>query len=71
MDLFNLSNFFVPFQRIPPLSPSIEQGVADDGLLNNNDIAFCNDNYEEGHVPGVTSKISNVAITTTAATDGN
>ena len=53
------------------MSSSIEQGVADDDLLNNNDNAFCSDNGEEGHMSAVTSKINNVAITTTATTDGN
>lgn len=71
VDLFNLSNFFVPFQRMLPLSSSIEQGVADDDLINNNDNAFCSDNGEEGHVSAVTSKINNVAITTTATANSN
>lgn len=71
VDLFNLSNFFVPFQRMPPLSSSIEQGVADNDLINNNDKAFCSDNGGEGHVSAVTSKINNVAITTTATADSN
>ena len=53
------------------MSSSIEQGVADDDLLNNNDNAFCSDNGEEGHMSAVTSKINNVAITTTATTNGN
>ena len=56
---------------MPLLSSSIEQGVADDDLINNNDNAFCSDNGEEGQVSAVTSNINNVAITTTATTDGN
>ena len=53
------------------MSSSIEQGVADDDLLNNNDNAFCSDNGEEGHMSAVTSKINNVAITTPATNNGN
>ena len=53
------------------MSSSIEQGVADDDLLNNNDNAFCSDNGEEGHMSAVTSKINNVAITTPATTKAN
>ena len=53
------------------MSSSIEQGVADDDLLNNNDNAFCSDNGEEGHMSAVTSKINNAAITTPATTNAN
>ena len=36
MDLFNLSNFFIPLDRIPQLSSSIKEGLDPALLMNGN-----------------------------------
>ncbi|CAH3198508.1 unnamed protein product [Porites evermanni] len=54
VDLFNLSNFFIPLDRIPPLSSSIKEGL-DPALLMNGNLNKHNStlrslNEKEGHV---------------------
>lgn len=72
--MFNLSNYLIPRDRIPPLSSSMKVRLRTalvDGRLHDNDSALCSDCSEDDQVSAVTSKIKDVAITTSATADTN
>lgn len=74
VDLFNLSNYLIPRDRIPPLSSSMKMRLRTalvDGRLRDSDSALCSDSSEDDQEPAVTSKIKEVAITTAAIADTN
>lgn len=66
VDLFNLSNFLIPRDRIPPLSSSMKMRLRTslvDGRLYDSDSALCSDSSEEDQVSAVTSMVKDVVIT--------
>ena len=74
VDLFNLSNYLIPRDRIPPLSSSMKMRLRTalvDGRLRDSDSALCSDSSEDDQESAVTSKIKDVAITTAATADTN
>ena len=74
VDLFNLSNYLIPRDRIPPLSSSMKMRLRTalvDGRLHDSDSALCSDSSEDDQESAVTSKIKDVAITTAATADTN
>ena len=54
VDLFNLSNFFIPLDRIPRMSSSIKEDLDPallmNGNLNKDNSALRSVNHKEGHV---------------------
>ena len=63
MDLFNLSNFLIPRDHIPPLSSSMKvrlRSALVDGRLYDSDSAVFSDSSEEDQVSAVTSKVKDV-----------
>ena len=54
VDLFNMSNFFIPLERIPELSSSIKEGLDPallmNGNLNKDNSTLRSVNDKEGHV---------------------
>ncbi|CAH3195474.1 unnamed protein product, partial [Porites evermanni] len=74
VDLFNLSNYLIPRDRIPPLSSSMKMRLRTalvDGRLHDSDSALCSDSSEDDQESGVTSKIKDVTITSAATGDTN
>ena len=74
VDLFNLSNYLIPRDRIPPLSSSMKMRLRTalvDGRLHDSDSALCSDSSEDDQESAVTSKIKDVAITTATTADTN
>lgn len=72
MDLFNLSNFLIPRDRIPPLSSSMKVRLRTalvDGRLYDSDSAHFSDSSEEDQVSLLTSLVKNVGITATPTVD--
>ena len=75
VDLFNLSNFLIPRDLIPPLSSAMKMRLRTalvDGRLYDSDSALCSDSSEDDQVSVVTSMVKGVSITTspTAEIDG-
>ena len=71
VDLFNLSNFLIPRDFIPPLSSSMKMRLRTslvDGRLYESDSALCSDSSEDDQVSAVTSGLNNVAIRTGSTT---
>lgn len=63
VDLFNLSNFLIPRDHIPPLSSSMKvrlRSALVDGRLYDSDSAVFSDSSEEDQVSAVTSKVKDV-----------
>ncbi|KAK2551312.1 Tryptophan 2 [Acropora cervicornis] len=74
VDLFNLSNFLIPRDFIPPLSSSMKMRLRTslvNGRLYESDSALCSDSSEDDQVPAVTSALNNVAIGTRSTTAGD
>ena len=74
VDLFNLSNFLIPRDFIPPLSSSMKMRLRTslvNGRLYESDSALCSDSSEDDQVPSVTSALNNVAIGTRSTTAGD
>lgn len=75
VDLFNLSNFLIPRDQIPPLSSSMKMRLRTalvDGRLYDSDSALCSDSSEDDQVSAVTAMVKDIAITTstTGEVDG-
>lgn len=72
VDLFNLSNFLIPRDRIPPLSSSMKVRLRTalvDGRLYDSDSAHFSDSSEEDQVSLLTSLVKNAGITATPTVD--
>ena len=72
VDLFNLSNFLIPRNFIPPLSSSMKirlRASLVDGKLFDSDSAVCSDSSEDDQVSAVTLRFSGVAIGTGPTAD--
>jgi len=69
VDLFNLSNFLIPRDQIPPLSSSMKMRLRTalvDGRLYDSDSALCSDSSEDDQMSAVTAMVKDTAITTSA-----
>lgn len=72
VDLFNLSNFLIPRDRIPPLSSSMKVRLRTalvDGRLYESDSAHFSDSSEEDQVSALTSLVENAGIAATPTVD--
>lgn len=72
VDLFNLSNFLIPRNFIPPLSSSMKirlRASLVDGKLFDSDSAVCSDSSEDDQVSAVTLRFSSFAIGTGPTAD--
>ena len=72
VDLFNLSNFLIPRDRIPPLSSSMKVRLRTalvDGRLDESDSAHFSDSSEEDQVSALTSLVENAGIAATPTVD--
>ena len=66
VDLFNLSNFLIPRDQIPPLSSSMKVRLRTalvEGRLYDSDSAHFSDSSEEDQVSALTSLVKNTGIT--------
>ena len=74
MDLFNLSNFLIPRDRIPPLSSSMKVRLRTalvEGRLYDSDSAHFSDSSEEDQVSVLTSHVKNAGITAAPTVDSD
>lgn len=74
VDLFNLSNFLIPRDRIPPLSSSMKVRLRTalvEGRLYDSDSAHFSDSSEEDQVSALTSLVENAGITAAPTVDSD
>ena len=74
MDLFNLSNFLIPRDRIPPLSSSMKVRLRTalvEGRLYDSDSAHFSDSSEEDQVSALTSLVTNASIKVAPTVDND
>lgn len=74
VDLFNLSNFLIPRDRIPPLSSSMKVRLRTalvEGRLCDSDSAHFSDSSEEDQESALTSLVENAGITAAPTVDND
>ena len=74
MDLFNLSNFLIPRDQIPPLSSSMKVRLRTalvEGRLYDSDSAHFSDSSEEDQVSALTSLVKNTVIAASPTVDND
>lgn len=74
VDLFNLSNFLIPRDQIPPLSSSMKARLRTalvEGRLYDSDSAHFSDSSEEDQVSALSSLVKNTGITASPNVDSD